>query len=157
MSTDLLFEHFTTLATAPDGIARLRELILQLAVQGKLGTQDAGDEPIKIRKSKGHASDSGSAPQNPFNIPKNWVWITIPTLVGSEGLFVDGDWIESKDQDPEGSIRLIQLSDIGEGNFRDHSNRYLTKERAIQLKCTFLEKGDILISRLGEPLGKSCI
>ena len=40
MSTDLLFEHFATLATAPDGIARLRELILQLAVQGKLGTQD---------------------------------------------------------------------------------------------------------------------
>ena len=30
-----LLDHFATLATAPDGIARLRELILQLAVQGK--------------------------------------------------------------------------------------------------------------------------
>ena len=48
MITDLLFEHFATLATAPDGIARLRELILQLAVQGKLGTQDAGDEPASV-------------------------------------------------------------------------------------------------------------
>lgn len=44
----LLFEHFATLATAPDGIARLRELILQLAVQGKLGTQDAGDELASV-------------------------------------------------------------------------------------------------------------
>jgi len=33
-NTDLLFQHFATLATAPDGIV-LRELILQLVVQGK--------------------------------------------------------------------------------------------------------------------------
>jgi hypothetical protein len=45
---DLLFEHFATLATAPDGIARLRELILKLAVHGKLGTQDAADEPASV-------------------------------------------------------------------------------------------------------------
>ena len=48
MSTDLLFEHFDTFATAPDGIARLREMILQLAVQGKLGTQDENDEPASV-------------------------------------------------------------------------------------------------------------
>ena len=30
------------------------------------------------------------------------------------GLFSDGDWVESKDQDPEGDIRLIQLADIYE-------------------------------------------
>ncbi|MDO9034697.1 MAG: hypothetical protein Q7U51_05790 [Methanoregula sp.] len=29
-NTDLLFEHFATLATAPDGIARLRELMMSL-------------------------------------------------------------------------------------------------------------------------------
>jgi type I restriction enzyme, S subunit len=32
-------------------------------------------------------------------------------------LFTDGDWIESKDQDINGEIRLIQLADIGDGNF----------------------------------------
>ncbi len=35
MADNLLFDHFATLATAPDGIARLRELILQIVVQGK--------------------------------------------------------------------------------------------------------------------------
>ena len=33
------------------------------------------------------------------------------------GLFSDGDWIESKDQDQNGKIRLIQLADIGDGFF----------------------------------------
>ena len=36
MSTDLFFEHFDVLAEAPGGVAKLRELILKLAVQGKL-------------------------------------------------------------------------------------------------------------------------
>lgn len=35
MVDNLLFEQFATLATAPDGIGRLRDLILQLAVQGR--------------------------------------------------------------------------------------------------------------------------
>ena len=35
LADTLLFEHFATLATAPDGIGQLRELILQLAVQGR--------------------------------------------------------------------------------------------------------------------------
>ena len=42
MTDNLLFEHFATLATAPDGIARLRELILQLG--GARKTWDAGCE-----------------------------------------------------------------------------------------------------------------
>ena len=40
-----LIASFGTLADAPDGIKRLRELVLQLAVRGKLVPQDAGDEP----------------------------------------------------------------------------------------------------------------
>ncbi len=78
-------------------------------------------------------------------------------LVGEKGLFCDGDWIETKDQDPNGEVRLIQLADIGECVFRDKSNRYITLSKAKELNCTLLKKGDILISRLGEPLCKACI
>jgi type I restriction enzyme S subunit len=75
----------------------------------------------------------------------------------SDGLFIDGDWVESKDQDPNGEVRLIQLADVGDGLFRDRSSRFLTKEKAIELRCTFLEAGDILVSRMPEPLGRACI
>lgn len=78
-------------------------------------------------------------------------------IAGKTGMFLDGDWIEKKDQDPNGKVRLIQLADIGAGEFKDKSNRFLTEEKASELHCTFLKKGDILIARLGEPLCKACI
>ncbi len=74
----------------------------------------------------------------------------------SDGLFVDGDWVESKDQDPDGEVRLIQLADIGDGIFRNRSSRFLTLEKAKELRCTFLEPEDVLIARMPEPLGRAC-
>ncbi|WP_205764428.1 restriction endonuclease subunit S [Arenibacter sp. 6A1] len=72
-------------------------------------------------------------------------------------LFTDGDWIESKDQDPKGEIRLIQLADIGDGYFIDKSSRFINRETAKKLKCTFINKGDILVARMPDPLGRCCI
>src|SRR5258706_213073 len=74
-----------------------------------------------------------------------------------DGLFIDGDWVESKDQDPNGEVRLIQLADVGDGVFRTRSARFLTMEKARELRCTFLEPGDILVARMPEPLGRACI
>lgn len=78
-------------------------------------------------------------------------------IAGDTGLFVDGDWIETKDQDPNGRVRLIQLADVGAGEFKNKSNKYITEAKAAELLCTYLKKGDILIARLGEPLCKACV
>jgi type I restriction enzyme S subunit len=40
---------------------------------------------------------------------------TLTEAIGADGLITDGDWIESRDQDLKGNIRLIQLADIGDG------------------------------------------
>ena len=48
MTANDFFEHFATLADAPGGIPKLRELILQLAVQGKLVSTESSDEPADI-------------------------------------------------------------------------------------------------------------
>lgn len=92
-----------------------------------------------------------------FIFPDEWKLGTFSDVTGTDGIFVDGDWIESKDQDPNGEVRLVQLADIGDGIFKNKSQRFLTQQRADELNCTFLSRGDLLISRLGDPLGKCCI
>lgn len=83
--------------------------------------------------------------------------LNISDIISDAGVFTDGDWVESKDQNPKGSVRLIQLADIGDGYFVNKSQRFMTKEAAIRLKCTFLNKGDILIARMPDPIGRACI
>ena len=46
-------------------------------------------------------------------LPEGWGKATIPDLIAADGLFSDGDWVESKDQDRPGVVRLIQLADVG--------------------------------------------
>jgi type I restriction enzyme S subunit len=91
------------------------------------------------------------------SLPTSWKLASIPDLIGDDGVFVDGDWVESKDQDPNGDVRLIQLADIGDGVYRNKSARFLTKAKSKELRCHFLAKGDVLIARMPDPLGRACI
>ncbi|MDP2218137.1 MAG: restriction endonuclease subunit S [Methanolobus sp.] len=86
-----------------------------------------------------------------------WSKATIKELISRDGCFCDGDWIEKKDQNPNGKVRLIQLADIGDGLFKNKSDRFLTFERAKEINCTFLEEGDIIVARMPEPIGRCCI
>ena len=90
-------------------------------------------------------------------LPTGWEQGVIGDLVGSEGEFTDGDWVESKDQDPYGEVRLIQLADVGDGRFLNKSARFLTGAKAKALNCTFLRAGDVLVARMPEPLGRAAI
>lgn len=91
----------------------------------------------------------------PYKLPEGWKWVTIKDCCET---FADGDWIESKDQSNDG-IRLIQTGNIGNGNFRDKEDKYhfISEDTFKKLNCTEIFAGDILISRLPEPVGRSCI
>ncbi len=65
---------------------------------------------------------------------EDWTNTQINCLISATGVFCDGDWVESKDQNPNGYVRLIQLADIGDGKFRDKSSRFLTTDKAKQLR-----------------------
>lgn len=73
-------------------------------------------------------------------------------------VFTDGDWIESKDQSEEG-IRLVQTGNIGEGIYLEKEERakYISEDTFKRLKCTEIFPGDILVSRLPDPVGRACI
>ena len=72
--------------------------------------------------------------------------------------FIDGDWIEAKDQSDSG-IRLIQTGNVGVGTFKDKGDkaRYISEDTFNRLNCTEVVEGDILVSRLPDPVGRACI
>ena len=90
-------------------------------------------------------------------MPRGWAIAPLGELIAPDGIFTDGDWVESKDQDPNGEVRLIQLADIANSRFVDKSSRFLTREKADELNCTFLKKGDLMVARMPDPLGRCCI
>jgi type I restriction enzyme S subunit len=92
-----------------------------------------------------------------IGLPSGWVRVPLKSLLSSNGIFSDGDWIESKDQDPNGSFRLLQLADIGDGYFVDKSSRFVNEEKFAALNCTELKTGDVLIARMPDPLGRACL
>ena len=86
---------------------------------------------------------------------KNW---EIKNLKEVCNVFSDGNWIESKDQSPEG-IRLVQTGNVGFGFFKDKKDKakYISEKTFRKLKCTEVFPDDLLVSRLPDPVGKSCI
>lgn len=70
----------------------------------------------------------------------------------------DGDWIESKDQSDSG-IRLIQTGNIGISCFIDKADksRFINEATFEELNCTEIFPGDVLVSRLPDPVGRSCL
>jgi type I restriction enzyme S subunit len=170
LADSLLFEQFATLATAPDGIGRLRALILQLAVQGRLGTQNAGDEPAsvlleRIRKEKERLVKEGKIrtekllePVNnreiPFEIPDGWMWVRLgPSLLKlQDGVhksplnLPNGDfkYVTAKNIKTSG----IELSNITYISAKDHDDCYK--------RCN-PEYGDILLIKDGATTGIATI
>ena len=86
-------------------------------------------------------------------LPEGWKEVEL----GEIAECLDGDWILSADMSETGEIGLVQLKHIGEGKFLNKKFNFITKKRCNQLKCTFLKKGDLLVSRMAEPICRSCI
>ena len=62
-----------------------------------------GNEHVAVL---GHETQNTSSTEGAIAggaLPNGWKWKTIPDLVGDNGVFIDGDWVESKDQDPTGT------------------------------------------------------
>jgi len=74
-----LLKAFEVLAESPDGVRRLRELVLQLAVRGKLVRQDLADEPAATLLGTGVKLVKDE--DVPFALPAGWAWTSLE-LVG---------------------------------------------------------------------------
>ncbi|RKT25629.1 type I restriction enzyme S subunit [Paraburkholderia sp. RAU2J] len=111
-------EGFQLLATAPEGMTRLRKLIFSLAVMGKLVPQEQTDEPARvllqeIRTEKNRRIATGTIKaekpsteiddkEKPYSLPANWEWVRF----GNVSINRDGERVPVSSADREKRAKL---------------------------------------------------
>jgi type I restriction enzyme S subunit len=94
MDAQHFLAEFGHIANAPGGVVRLRELVLQLAVSGRLVAPDEADTPVD--ESLGSVAEKQAAyesqfrlrasrhypplKESPFAIPGHWRWVRLEQL-----------------------------------------------------------------------------
>ncbi|HGF5073418.1 restriction endonuclease subunit S [Vibrio parahaemolyticus] len=79
---------------------------------------------------------------------KNVKWSFIGGPFGSN--LKSSDYIEQ-------GVRIIQLQNIGDGQFNDDYKVFTSKEKADELLANNIYSGDIILSKMGDPVGRACI
>lgn len=91
------------------------------------------------------------------NIPISWNINKVKYLAtDSNTLFLDGDWIES-DVIEDSGIRYLTTGNVGTGYYKDQGSGYISQKTFDELHCLKVVPGDLMISRLNEPIGRACI
>lgn len=156
-----LVRQFELLAQAPGGVVRLRELILVLAVQGKLTRRDAQAEPAsvllaRILKLKASLVDAGKAKRDkplpaedeadpPFDIPQSWCWIRLGSVTNY------GSPNKGGAVGPE--TWVLDLEDIEKSTGRLLKRVRRSERPALSEKNSF-QAGDVLYGKLRPYLSK---
>ncbi len=169
MTPQRLIEVFDTIAEAPGGTERLRELVLQLAVRGKLVPQDAGEEPAselltRLAEGKERLLEErlisksrypcGVPVENePFKIPSTWRWLRL----GDVGAIVGGGTPKSGESSFWSDGQDVPW--LTPADMRRQSSRYVSRgERDItsdglsRSSAQMLPKGSVLFSSRA-PIG----
>lgn len=159
--TALLTDNLPLLACAPNGIKKVRELILELAVRGKLVPQDPSDEPAcellkriaeekarlvaegRIRKQKPLAEIGED--EKPFDLPEGWEW----TRLGEITNFGSTTKLESI---PDNAW-VLDLEDIEKDTSRLLQKSRFSERKSLSDKNSFA-KGEILYGKLRPYLNK---
>lgn len=132
MKIETFFEKFALFADAPDAVEKMRALLLNFAVTGRLSEQRAGDAPVSdlidalsaAKAQRGKMRRRGvtaavlteSVIDRPLDIPAHWAWVPLNEIGAMSGgmtpskdksAFWNGDvnWFSSKD------IKLDELTE----------------------------------------------
>jgi len=161
----LIRDNFDFLYTAPETITKLRQGILQLAVQGKLVPQDPNDEPASVllakikaekerlvKEKKSRKTDTlpqVSPSEAPFELPKGWEWIHLDEI----SINVHYGYTASADHNRK-DVRLLRITDIQNGRVNwDGVPGCEIDDRNLPIYA--LKNNDLLIARTGGTIGKT--
>lgn len=90
-------------------------------------------------------------------IPSEWKVSKVKYLaLENNSIFMDGDWINSEIIESEG-IRYLTTGNVGAGEYKEQGDSFISEKSFSRLNCLTVLPGDVLISRLNEPIARACI
>jgi type I restriction enzyme S subunit len=154
------------------GIKKLRKLILELAVRGKLVLQDPNDKPAsellkkieaekasllkegKIKKQKPLPSISDE--EKPFELPDGWSYTRLDDLCAT---VFSGSTPPKSELNETSGIPFLKVYNIQNQEMEFERRRlFVTKNSHVgKLKRSILYPRDVLMNLVGPPLGKVAI
>lgn len=155
-------------------LKQLRQVILDLAVRGRLAHQDSSEEPAaellkristerdrmvtagEIRKPRAQAAGVAAGEQH-FAPPAGWEWASLGQLV----LFSDSGWSPAclpSTRTDDSQWGVLKVSAVSWGNFRADEHKLLTPGLAPRPQIE-VQDGDFLMSRANtsELVGRSVV
>jgi type I restriction enzyme S subunit len=153
-----------------DLVKKLRQQLLQDAVQGKLVEQNKNDEPASelLKKIKGEKAkliaekklkkEKELPPINPdeipFEIPENWVWCRLGEIA-----YITSGSTPAQSAFVEAGIPYLKMYNLRNQKIDFfHKPQYIKKDvHNGQLKRCRAYSGDIIMNIVGPPLGKIAI
>jgi type I restriction enzyme, S subunit len=160
---ELLEQHFDTAFSAQNGIQKLRELILTLALQGRLVPQEPRDAPAsqllkEIEAEKKRLAKLGkikapkplleiTAEDIPRHLPDGWVWVRNGFLFALRKGKVPKDLTETL-----GSIPYLDIEALDRGNIRrytEDANTPQSTDSDILVVCDGSRSGLVLDGQNG--------
>lgn len=170
---DYLQNHFKSFFTEKTAVKKLREAVLQLAVQGKLtvdwrknnpDTETATEllkriqkEKVQLIKDKKIKKESPLPPisddEIPYELPESWVWCRL----GDTLLFSDAGKSPDCEKRPVVNQEwgVLTTTSIQKNKFNQNANKVLPANYQINVN-QIVEIGDILITRAG-PINRTGI
>ena len=145
----------------------LRQKILDLAIHGKLVSQDPNDEPAsvlleriraekerlikegKIKKGKKSAKTSDK-PHYPFELPKGWEWVTLEDICAKFSTGPFGSMVHKSDYVTANGVPIVNPANIVNGTISSKNIMYISKDKSIELERYKLEVNDIVLARRGD-------
>ena len=164
---ELVFNNFDKIVKTKEDIKDIRNLILSLAIKGKLVPQNENDEPAgellkriqaekerlikeKIIKKEKPLPEI-TEDEIPFDIPKNWEWVRL----GEIGQIVGGGTPKTNEEKYWGDeIPWITPADLNNYSkkFISYGRRFITKLGLKESSAQLLPKGTVLFSSRA-PIG----
>ena len=163
---DRIERYFDIAIKSPDGIKKLREMILSLAMQGKLVPQDPNDPPasellkeIEVEKKKlikeGKIKKQEPLPpikpeEVPYALPAGWEWVRLYNY----GVWKSGSTpSRSKLSYYGGEIPWVKSGEVKQGRIVE-TDETITRQALEECSLAINSVGSVLVAMYGANIGE---